>query len=893
MKKQFDNYYLGLDMGTNSVGWAVTDNQYRVLKFNGKRMIGVHLFDEGKSAEERRIFRSARRRLNRKNNRLKLLKEIFSEEITKVDPGFFQRMDDSFFYPEDKKIQQKFSLFNDPNFNDSDYHKAYPTIYHLRKTLIEKKEKFDIRLVYLAIHHILKNRGHFLFDGKTLSIGSNLEALLRETNEIIEESFVLDESVSKISEEDFPELLEILKDKGLTLRDKENKIVDLLDIDKKSKTNLILKLISGGQVDLNKLFPEDLEDESIKIKYPKDLEEILVDNSDSLTESMVNLLRNTKAIYDTLELTELMQGKNFLSQAKVKSFEDHKKDLEILKRVFRKYFEQETYNDFFKNPKKNYANYVAMASDKDKIEKNTIKQEDINKNIYNLIKTLDEEVIKADKDLSYLKENAELNLLLPKQKVQENVTIPQQIHRRELEEILKNAERHYEFLREKDQDGLSGSEKILSIFEFRIPYYVGPLNDKHKVEDGGYAWIKKRSKKKIYPWNFDQIVDQEESAKAFIENMKSTCTYLLGEDVLAKNSLLYEEFTVLNEINNIKINSLRLSTDLKNKIYQDLFLDQYIANLTKTRLRSYLEANNIISKEDELTGIDIKINSSLKTFHAFKTQIGDKAYDAKMVEDIINWSTLFNDSKKMLKKKIKVNYGNVLTDQEINRVSKIKVKDWGRLSRKLLEGIKVEGDNNGLENLSIIEAMRQNSLNFMELLSRTYKYGQAIEIENQKLAKEITVEDLVEESYVSPAVKKSINRTFAIINEIIKITGKEPEKIFLEMARGPEEKVRKASRKNELLDLYKSIKDDQRNWKEEIQGFSEDQFRSKKIYLYYSQMGRCMYSGEKIDINKLFDRNLYDIDHIYPRSKVMDDSIRNNLVLVKKTLNNKKLTITH
>ena len=42
MSKKFaGEYYLGLDIGTDSVGWAVTDNQYNVLKFNGKSMWGI------------------------------------------------------------------------------------------------------------------------------------------------------------------------------------------------------------------------------------------------------------------------------------------------------------------------------------------------------------------------------------------------------------------------------------------------------------------------------------------------------------------------------------------------------------------------------------------------------------------------------------------------------------------------------------------------------------------------------------------------------------------------------------------------------------------------------------------------------------------------------------
>ena len=33
-----EKYYLGLDMGTSSVGWAVTDDQYEIIKKHGKAL---------------------------------------------------------------------------------------------------------------------------------------------------------------------------------------------------------------------------------------------------------------------------------------------------------------------------------------------------------------------------------------------------------------------------------------------------------------------------------------------------------------------------------------------------------------------------------------------------------------------------------------------------------------------------------------------------------------------------------------------------------------------------------------------------------------------------------------------------------------------------------------
>ena len=48
-------YYVGLDMGTGSVGWAVTDESYQIFRRHGKAMWGVRLFESAKTAEERRL----------------------------------------------------------------------------------------------------------------------------------------------------------------------------------------------------------------------------------------------------------------------------------------------------------------------------------------------------------------------------------------------------------------------------------------------------------------------------------------------------------------------------------------------------------------------------------------------------------------------------------------------------------------------------------------------------------------------------------------------------------------------------------------------------------------------------------------------------------------------
>ena len=76
---ELSGYYLGLDIGTESVGWAVTDVCYNIPKKNGKALCGVRLFPEAQKAEGRRGFRIARRRLERREQRLAMLCDIFAK----------------------------------------------------------------------------------------------------------------------------------------------------------------------------------------------------------------------------------------------------------------------------------------------------------------------------------------------------------------------------------------------------------------------------------------------------------------------------------------------------------------------------------------------------------------------------------------------------------------------------------------------------------------------------------------------------------------------------------------------------------------------------------------------------------------------------------------------
>ena len=321
-----------------------------------------------------------------------------------------------------------------------------------------------------------------------------------------------------------------------------------------------------------------------------------------------------------------------------------------------------------------------------------------------------------------LKAEMDLGTLFPKQMIRDNGVIPYQLHENELNAILDNAQKFYPFLLEKDQDGYTPVEKIQKIFRFRIPYYVGPLNTAHQ-DKGGHSWSVRKKEGKIYPWNFSEMIDEEESATKFIERMTNKCTYLIGEDVLPKESLLYAKFNVLNELNNLRIDGELIAPELKQDIYNNVF--KKYQRVTGKKVKDYLRINGVISKEQELSGFDQNFKSSLKAYHDFKQIVGTGVLSESEQEDIVRDITLFADSQKMLKQRIHRKYP-MLSDKQIAQLANKKYAGWGRLSRTFLENIESVNKETG-EVMNIITALWETNENLMKLLSGKYDYTKQIE----------------------------------------------------------------------------------------------------------------------------------------------------------------------
>lgn len=149
----------------------------------------------------------------------------------------------------------------------------------------------------------------------------------------------------------------------------------------------------------------------------------------------------------------------------------------------------------------------------------------------------------------------------------------------------------------------------------------------------------------------------------------------------------------------------------------------------------------------------------------------------------------------------------------------------------------------------------------------------------------------LDEEIYNPIVRRSINQSIRIVNAIMKNHG-DLEAIIIEMPRETNEQ----EEKKKISELQKQ---NQKEKKEAVDrarneyGFTKRQLHGQKelitkIRLWYQQDGRCLYTGKVISIEDLInDPNIFEIDHIIPKSISLDDSL-NNRVLVYSYANQAK-----
>ena len=388
-------------------------------------------------------------------------------------------------------------------------------------------------------------------------------------------------------------------------------------------------------------------------------------------------------------------------------------------------------------------------------------------------------------------------------------------------------------------------------------------------------------------WEFDpetqEYTKKDEENKTLWDKTIGKCSIYPNENRSIKKSGSAELFNFLNDLQNtrkISDKSWRISQEEKEKVLNKVLNIVLKEKPTLTKIAKALNINkddiiwprkNAKNKEvfEELNNIRtyyLEVNPS-----DFKPWLDPKQLDE--VNTLVELKRKIRNSDK-LQEEIEKLIPKLSSDKIKEIIEKIKGSSSSHsFSIKALNKFIIDlfKDEQGMEQMQLSKRIEKQNSNEDSCIN----VGKYIKLNKDKFWN----------LPISPSSKRAISQTFKVFNKLIKFLEKEYEidTVTIEMAREHNSKETRETIKK-LQDINKERKDEvDKKIKEDI---TEENTRENikdsvryKLYLYYNQEKRDIYTRKEINVNDLINHpENYNIDHIIPYSISYNDSSANKVL---------------
>lgn len=437
-------------------------------------------------------------------------------------------------------------------------------------------------------------------------------------------------------------------------------------------------------------------------------------------------------------------------------------------------------------------------------------------------------------------------------------------YRKEIQRVFEIQKKYHPELTDEFCDG------YMLIFNRKRKYYEGPGNEKSRTDYGRFTTK--------LDANGNYITEDN-----IFEKLIGKCSVYPDELRAAAASYTAQEYNLLNDLNNLTINGRKLEENEKHEIVERIKSSNTI-NMRK--IISDCMGENI----DDFAGARID-KSGKEIFHKFEVynkmrkallEIGiDISNYSREELDEIGYIMTINTDKEAMMEAFQKSWIDLSDDVKqclinMRKTNGALFNKWQSFSLKIMNELIPEMYAQPKEQMTLLTEMGVTKGTQEEFAGLKY----------------IPV-DVVSEDIFNPVVRRSVRISFKILNAVLK-KYKALDTIVIEMPRDRNSEEQK-----------KRINDSQKLNEKEMEyiekklavtygiklspsDFSSQKQLSLKLKLWNEQDGICLYSGKTIDPNDIINNpQLFEIDHIIPRSISFDDA-RSNKVLVYRSENQKK-----
>ncbi|NLX62543.1 MAG: type II CRISPR RNA-guided endonuclease Cas9 [Tissierellia bacterium] len=435
-------------------------------------------------------------------------------------------------------------------------------------------------------------------------------------------------------------------------------------------------------------------------------------------------------------------------------------------------------------------------------------------------------------------------------------------YKREANAILKQQKKYYPQI---DDNFI---ERYIDLITRKREFYIGPGDEKNRTDYG------------IYKTDGNTI-------NSIFEELIGKCSIYTDERRAPNASYTAQEFNLLNDLNNLTVTGRKLTKEEKIDIVGEV-LNSKVKNFTYKSMMKIIKKVTKLEDVNDIKGyrIDKKGNPE---FHNFEVERKARMFFEGTGIDYVNFDIEKKDKfaevlslsmdLKTLKRNCNVEFPE-FSDEDINNIylflqnNRAYFGRWHSFSLKLMREMREELYSSPKNQMNIL--MERGLKKSIQDSFKGYKY---------------IPEGFLDEEIYNPVVRRAANQAIKIVNAIMKKYG-DMEAIIIEMPRETNEK----EEKKRINDIQKQNEEEKNKAIAKARneyGITEKQLYSQKelitkLRLWYQQDGKCIYTGKVISIEDLINKpNIFEIDHIIPKSISLDDSL-NNKVLVYSYANQAK-----
>jgi len=348
------------------------------------------------------------------------------------------------------------------------------------------------------------------------------------------------------------------------------------------------------------------------------------------------------------------------------------------------------------------------------------------------------------------------------------------------------------------------------------------------------------------------------------------CTFEPDEKRAAKATYTFEYFKLLQDLSRMRLTGMGMPPEPLDAAQREVLKSAALrsASLSYGQIRKKLNLDDDVFFHGLYYGEKTKEEAEkrkwpqMQSYHKLRTaldKVGKGAIGTLTEEQLNAVATILTECKSDAKRIAALREAGI-PPQFDEALLPLSFSKYGSLSVRAMQKL-----------IPLLE----EGLRYDEACTRVYGDHRGLRPEQRK--NRLSLTDM--EEITNPVVRRAVSQTIKVINAVVRTYGP-PDVVRIELAREMSRTFDERRKMEKRQDDNRAANERAKDQIAEYKGDHATGLDIVKFKLYREQDGVCLYSGQNLDIARLFEPGYADVDHIIPYSRCFDDSYQNKVLVL-------------